>query len=597
MIATDRMQGRIWFVTGMMAVAMLAIVVQLVRVQFGTFAPIFATAAQIGKGIVEKVYPDRGQIFDRHGRLIATTTTAYYLEVEIRQLTIQSKKDIPIVLAELLELEADDLERQILIAEAGSDVVRTRLTQPAEDGRRFPILIDGNNKVVLTLLIEDEKGPDLSGLDLAPKQKRVYPSGPLTGHILGIVNQEGIGYFGVEGAYDDWLVGKPTEIQEVDIPLDVTSNPEPQAGSSLVLTIDLAIQYVAAQALDRAIQVTDADSGQVIVMDPRNGELLAIVAWPPLDPTQYDQWLIEGEEETPVIGPAVSGQFEPGSTFKVLVMAAALEENVVEPDDIFIDTGEIEIGGHVIRNWDGEAWGPQDMVGCLQYSLNVCLADVGANKLGAGRFYDALEAFGIGSLTNIDLDGEVSGKLRTHRDPYWTESDLGTNSFGQGVSVTPIQLITAVSAIANDGEMMQPHIVRQVVGPQGSYYPKPTLIGRPLSFETTDTLNEMLAEALIKEGSLALVSGYNLAGKTGTASIPTEYGYDPRQTIATFVGWGPMEDPRFIIFVRLDKPKTSPWGSVVAAPVFREVAERLVVLLEIPPVDVLQRIAGQVQGN
>ena len=264
-------------------------------------------------------------------------------------------------------------------------------------------------------------------------------------------------------------------------------------------------------------------------------------------------------------------------------MAAAIDAGVVTPDEEYIDTGVIEVGGHSIRNWNGGAWGPQTMIGCIEHSLNVCLAYVASEKLGTSMFYEYLRAFGIGQLTGIDLEGEVPGQLRTPRHPDWTEPDLGTNSFGQGVSVTPIQLLTAISAVANEGVMVQPHIVRAIVGPDGVYWPKTTVLGRPISVETAETVNQMLAETLDGETNFAQVAGYKLAGKTGTAQIPSEYGYDTRWTVASFIGWGPVEDPQFMVLVRLDKPESSPWGSVVAAPVFREIVQRLVVMMEIPP--------------
>jgi cell division protein FtsI/penicillin-binding protein 2 len=223
------------------------------------------------------------------------------------------------------------------------------------------------------------------------------------------------------------------------------------------------------------------------------------------------------------------------------------------------------------------------MVGCLEHSLNVCLAYVASEKLGASMFYEYLRAFGIGKMTGIDLAGEVSGQLRTPRHPDWTESDLGTNSFGQGVSVTSIQLITAIGAVANQGVMVQPHVVLEVVGPDGIYWPKTTVLGQPISRETAETLTDMLSKSLSGETNFAHVAGYHIAGKTGTAQIPGEFGYDPRWTVASFVGWGPVREPEFLVFVRVDKPQTSPWGSVVAAPVFREIVERLVIMLEIPP--------------
>jgi cell division protein FtsI/penicillin-binding protein 2 len=352
---------------------------------------------------------------------------------------------------------------------------------------------------------------------------------------------------------------------------------------NLVLTLDMDIQQMVEYELAAAIEGSGAESGEIIVMDPKNGEILALAAWPTLNPNEYEPWLIDVDGQEPVITPAVGAMFEPGSTFKVITMASALDAGVVEPDTEFIDTGEIEVGGNTIRNWDGDAWGPQSMLGCMEHSLNVCLAWVASEKLGASTLYSYLRAFGVGHVTGVDLSGEITGQLRTPRHPDWTESDLGTNSFGQGVSLTPMQLLAAVGAVANNGVMVQPHIVRQVVSPSGAYSPKTIVLGRPVSPETAQTLTDMLVTSLEGETAYASLSGYRLAGKTGTAQIPGDFGYDPRWTIASFVGWGPIDDPQFLVLVRLDKPEISPWGSVVAAPVFQKVVRRLVVFLEIPP--------------
>jgi len=589
--------GRSAVILIMLGLSMVALVVQLVRVQFGPFAPIFASQNQGGLGPVEKHDADRGLIFDRDGKLLATNNFLFYLEVETRQLTDTSITDIPVVVAELLDLGEIKIKQQLTSSRNDASYYRIRLRQPISGGGLIPIIIDKAAAGILKQFLDDPTGPDLSGLALVPDQERVYPTRELMGHVNGFVNQEGKGYFGVEGFYDDWLTGKPVDVRRASIPFDAGSQAAPTAGANLVLTIDLDIQMSAATALQQAIDRTQAESGQVIVMDPRNGEILALVALPALDPEHYEEWLTEDDEGELVVSPSVAGQFEPGSTFKVLVMAAAINEGVVSPDDEFIDTGEIEIGGHIIRNWDVEAYGPQNMLGCLQYSLNTCLAYVAFEKLGAARFYAAMEDFGLGSLTGIDMAGEVPGQMRVPGDPTWTESDLGTNAFGQGLSVTSMQLVTAIGAIANEGIMVQPHIVRQVVGPQGEYWPKATVLGRPISEQTAETISNMLHLALEEEGSASLVEGYRLAGKTGTAQIATEYGYDPHWTIASFIGWGPLEDPQFIVFVRIDKPQISPWGSVVAAPVFKDIVERLVIHLEIPPEEFSAQSAEIMPGN
>jgi cell division protein FtsI/penicillin-binding protein 2 len=577
---------RIRLILMMMGAAVAALVVQLIRVQFGPYAPVFAARAEYGASQVEEVVPARGLIYDRNGNLLATNASMFYLEIEVRQLTEESKRQIPLTLSKLLLLPLEDLYTQVTTDWAAMGQYRIRLTRKNANGDPWPLTVDKTVAEVLNGFLADPEAPDLSGLDLVPAPKRTYPAGTVAGHVLGFVNQEGQGFYGVEGYYDEWLAGKPITVHRVSIPIEAELEPDPPAGVNLVLTIDLAIQQMVETALREAIESSLAESGQVIVMDPRNGEILAMAAWPVLDPNHYEPWLPDETMQTegnPVITPGVAGTYEPGSTFKVLTMAAALDLGRVQPETEFIDTGQIEVGGHTIRNWDGRSWGQQTMIGCLQHSLNVCLAWIGSDRLGATDMYAYLGRFGVGSLTGVDLAGEVSGVLRTPRDPDWTEPDLGTNSFGQGVAVTPIQLMTAVSAIANHGDMVQPHVVRQVVGPQGAYWPQTTVIGSPISRQTANTLTDMLAKSLEGETRYASITGYRLAGKTGTAQIATEKGYDPKWTVASFIGWGPLPDPQFMVLVRIDKPATSPWGSVIAAPVFQGIAERLVVMLGIPP--------------
>jgi cell division protein FtsI/penicillin-binding protein 2 len=588
-----------------MSVAVLAMVVQLIRVQFGTYAPVFAMWVEAAQDNEDEVIPDRGLIYDRDGDLLATNVPMYYLEIEVFQLTPESRKQIAAVLSQALILPYEDLYRQLTLDWGSLGQYRIRLTREVAGEDHWPITVDQVAADMLKSFLLDPEAPDLSGLKLVPAPKREYPANFLAGHVMGFVNQEGKGFFGVEGFYDAWLAGKSVTIERGYIPPEARLEPDPPAGVNLVLTIDLDIQQMLEEVLKEAIEDSSAESGQIIVMDPRNGEILGMAIQPGLNPNNYEPWLeergvttadledIDEEEEEAVINPAVGGQFEPGSTFKVLTMAAALDSGAVERDTEFVDTGQIEVGGVRIRNWNGGAWGPQTMQGCMEHSLNVCLAWVSSEKLGASTFYEYLMAFGIGRGTGIDVAGEVAGMLRTPRHPEWTEADLGTNAFGQGVSVTPVQLLASIGAVANDGMMMQPHVIRTVVGPDGAYWPKPTVLGRPISKETADELAEMLAESLAGETHLANVDGYRLAGKTGTAQIPTEKGYDDRWTIASFIGWGPVDDPQFIVLVRIDKPESSPWGSVVAAPVFKQVVERLVTMLEIPPDHIRDQIAAK----
>jgi cell division protein FtsI/penicillin-binding protein 2 len=206
-----------------------------------------------------------------------------------------------------------------------------------------------------------------------------------------------------------------------------------------------------------------------------------------------------------------------------------------------------------------------------------------ATQLGAKDFYSYMQAFGIGHLTGVDMAGENPGRLKIPGDADWYDADLGTNAFGQGVSATPLQMAAAISAVANEGKMMAPHIVRSIIDNGEQYNNEPRVLGIPIKKETARMLTDMLSRSLEEEASDALVEGYRVAGKTGTAEIPTPYGYSSSATNASFVGWGPVDDPKFLVYVWLEKPTSSPWGSIVASPVFRQVVERLVVLMDIPP--------------
>jgi len=333
--------------------------------------------------------------------------------------------------------------------------------------------------------------------------------------------------------------------------------------------------------LDDALFEYGAENGTIIVMDPRNGEILAMAATPRMNLNDYGNYFSlydNGSQYNRSIGMA----YEPGSVLKVLTMAAALDTGTVRPDTEFIDTGSIQVGGITIQNWNRDAWGQQNMLGCLQHSLNVCLAWV-SSQMGSQTFYGYMERFGLGHPTGIDLAGEAMGRLKVPGDTDWYPVDLGTNAFGQGVSVTPLQMLMAVTAIANDGRMVTPHVLYSMVRDGHQYNVPSQYAGSPISAETAHTLSEMLALSLEEESSQALLAGYRLAGKTGTAQIPTDFGYDAFHTNVSFVGWGPVDDPQFMIYIWLQKPSASIWSSETTAPVFSKVAEQTVIQLNIPP--------------
>ena len=363
-------------------------------------------------------------------------------------------------------------------------------------------------------------------------------------------------------------------------------------GTTLVLTIHRDLQAAAEQILDKALTTYGAKGGTIIVMDPKTGELLAVAVTPRMNLNEFWNYGVVYHNASE-FDQAVSVPYEPGSVMKVLTMAAALDSGTVNANTPFLDTGAIMVGGATIQNWDRQAWGPQDMVGCLQHSLNVCMAWL-STSMGADTFYGYMNRFGLGRLTGVDLAGEAAGRLKVPGDEDWYPVDLGTNSFGQGVAVTPIQMMMAASSIANDGRMVTPHVLYAMMREGRQYNVPAQYAGAPIQQTTARTLSEMLAISLEQESSLALVPGYRVAGRTGTAQIPTPEGYyDSTSTNASFIGWGPVDDPRFMIYVWLEQPSASIWGSETAAPVFSEIAQKTVILLDIPPDYIRQQLAAK----
>lgn len=543
---------------------------------------------KIYSGQMQVFRPARGKIMDRWGHLLAGNNTVYEVGVELNQM----RNPETIALTAELVLGMDQSKAMNMINEGLQEgLVRVVLQDFVTQDK---VLLLDKLKKQMQAESADNGGPNapsLVGLESIPHLMRTYPEKSLASNVLGFVAGSGQGYFGVEEKYDNLLAGKS---KTVWVPLDpnlIQEIPETPEGASLILTLDRSIQASVENILDHALDNTGADSGTILVMDPKTGELLAMATTPRLDLNDYSRYLDLFDNSTP-FNRAVSQAYEPGSVYKVLTMAAGLDSGTVEPQTVFLDTGVFEIGGTYIYNWNSGAWGPQDMTGCLQHSLNVCMAWI-ASETGAKDFYSYMRAFGIGHLSGVDLAGEVAGRLKLPGDEDWYDADLGTNAFGQGVSTSPLQMATAVSAIANEGKMMAPHIVRSMVNKGYQYDIEQRVIGTPISTDTAKTLSEMLAQSLEIESSDALVNGYRVAGKTGTAEIPTPFGYTSNQTNASFVGWGPVDDPRFLVYVWLERPATSIWGSEVAAPVFRQVVEKLVVLLELPPDDIRLKLYGQ----
>jgi len=544
--------------------------------------------SQLYTGKYITVEPARGQIYDRWGELLAANKTVYEVGVELGQ--VRNPESIALAANIVLGLDYNDV-LQIAKTPLSKNAVYRVLTSYVSQEKIDRLDAMAEQMTATEPVGKDQLPPSLSGLVHRPRLLRTYPENQVASNILGFVNRDGIGYFGVEGNYNDLLTGRQRNVWVPSDPHQVTDLPDIPPGASLVLTIDREIQVSVENILDKALSDTGAESGTIVVIDPKTGELLAVATTPRLNLNEFWRYGEVFPGSTP-FDRAVSQAYEPGSVYKVLTMAAGLDSGSISLDTTFLDTGVFEIGGTYIYNWNGGAWGPQDMQGCMQHSLNVCLAWI-ADQTGAKNFYKYMNAFGIGRLSGVDMAGENPGRLKVPGDSDWYDADLGTNAFGQGVSATPIQMAAAVSAIANNGKMMAPHIVRSIINKGHQQDIDLKVIGQPIKAGTAQELSEMLSRSLEQESSDALVDGYRVAGKTGTAEIPTPYGYTSNQTNASFVGWGPVDDPRFLVYVWLEKPQTSIWGSEVAAPVFREVVESLVVLMDLPPDRVRLQVYGQ----
>lgn len=508
----------------------------------------------------------RGNIFDRDMQALAVNTLEY--KIGISPNLVSDPRTVATQLAGLLNLnELETFER------VSSNLPWVLLTPrvSAEIGQQVAAL-------------------DILGVTIEPVARRSYPQGTLAAHVVGFVGGDLRGYYGVEGFYQADLAGREREEEISNIPFVVPEDQREDHGADIVLTIDRDIQFLAESELQRAIAESGATKGTIIVMNPRNGEILGMANSPGFDPNAY----FDVDNPNLLSNPAIAEQYEPGSVMKVLTIASALELGVISPGDTYLDQGFLEAGGIKVENWDRQAHGVVDMTGILVQSLNVGAATVSL-QTGPMAFYGKLRDFGIGRPTGIDLEGESTGTMYVPGDEDYSDSQLLTNSFGQGIATTPLQMLTAVSAIANKGLMMQPHVFKELIDGERRQQSEPSTLGRPISEETAQIVTEMMV-AVVREGldGNASVPGYTIAGKTGTAQIPSPVGYEPNASIASFIGFFPADDPQVSVLIKLDRP-TGYWGSEVAAPVFRRMAERLAILMKIPPDDI--RRALQAEGG
>ena len=553
-------QRRALFIAFGLVVWMLAIGARLVQLQVNQHEELASRARSQQVGAIE-TSPSRGQLLDRQGRELARSIDTESFFADPREI-----------------LNTDNTARRIT-AVTGQDRAELagRLSEAKETNKKFVW-------IVRRLDIQSASKLDqlnLDGIYSRKEPKRYYPNDSLAAHVLGFVGTDEIGLSGVEQYYNEKIRGEGGKVfleRDRDRRAFESYEVQPHPGQTVVLTIDQTIQYRTEQALSAAVDRAHAKSGAAIVMDPRTGEILALANAPTFDPNQPAANSAEARANG-----ALQNIYEPGSTFKIVAYSAAIEKGLVRPDDkIDCQMGQITVAGRLIH--DGHPYGVLTVADALAKSSNVGAIKLGL-LVGNESMYEYMKRLGFGSRTGIDLAGESPGILRTLS--RWQPSSIGSLAIGQEVGVTPLQMATAYSALANGGTLVKPHLLRDLRAPDGSvlFQAKPET--RPaLKPETTEALRGMF-EGVTLHGTAkkAQLDGYTAAGKTGTAQKvdPRTHAYSATKFIGSFVGFAPVKNPAVVIIVVIDEPLGSYHGGDVAAPVFREIAEQILPELGVAP--------------
>jgi len=534
--------------------------------------------AQDQHDIYQDLFPQRGEIFiqdladSRRNNQpnyspLAINKEFYQVYVTPKEIADDQKDDLANKLAELLELDKETILERINKKDDPYEPIKHKVSQE------------------IAQTITDWQ---IDGLATVPETWRYYPNGSLACHLTGFVGfeeEKKIGQYGLEGYYEDELKGVPgflsgkKDTSGYWIPSLKQEFELAQDGSDLILTVDQNIQFKAEKELKQLVERWQAAGGTIIVMEPASGAIRAMASWPTFDPNQYNQV----EDVGIFLNPAIQKVYEPGSVFKPITMAAGLDSGRIAPQTVYQDEGQIRIKGSTISNVDGRIYGQQTMTQVLEKSINTGAVFV-QQKIGQDIFRDYVQRFNFDRPTGVDLIGEVGGNISnlfTGR-----EINLATISFGQGITVTPLGLITAIGAIANQGKLMQPYLVEGIIKSDGQEIDRELKIVREvISPQTAGELTKMMVSVVENGfGQPARVAGYNIAGKTGTAQVADleEGGYS-EETIHTFVGFAPAFNPRFIILIKLDEPQGISFAADSTSPVFKKMAEYLFNYLEIPP--------------
>ncbi len=552
----------------------------------------YTAAAQSQYWNLSVIPAKRGNIISSDDFILAGTQTHYLLFVEPKKVvnSFQASHELAKVLTELrmqefIPLEEEELDEKLVFKEYYDHALASLSTD------LYWVILEHNLTPLEKEYIESK---NIIGVGFEEEPVRYYPEGSLSSHVLGFVafNEQGEkqGYFGIEGSLNEDLQGKPGRILEER---DALGNPilvgsfkksEPIKGRDIVLTINRTVQYFVEKKLKEGVENYDAKSGSVIVMNPYTGEIIAMANYPSYQPDVFNY----EEEIDPEVhrkslekkNLAIAETYEPGSVLKPLTISTALELGKVTPETTFEDNGPVQYSDYVIDNWDGKHHGRQTVRQLLEKSNNIGAAWVG-HLIGAKQLAYYLKEFGLGSKTDINLEGEDTGNIRDYTT--WTEIDLATAAFGQGVSATPLQVLNAFNSIANGGFLLQPKIISRIID-QEEVIDIPTKhVKRVLSKSSAETMVGLLENATESgEAKFFVLKNYRIAGKTGTAQIPFEGEYDPERTNATFAGFL-SKGKEFSMIVKLEEPRASIYASETSVPLWMDIASELVKYYGIPP--------------
>ena len=550
---------RVAFLFLIISVIMMGLIGRLLYLQF--YKSTWLSENAIDQRIREiPVEAKRGIIYDRNGRELAvsvSTESVYAIPAEIR-----NPEETAARLAAILALDESTLTNKLKKRQAFTWIKRK--IEP-EIGRQVKLL-------------------NLPGIGLTQENRRYYPHDNLASHVLGFNGIDSQGLDGVEMTFDSYLKGRSGSIvieydaRGQEIPNASHRFVSPIEGHNIYLTLDLVIQQIVERELDRVMKETQAKAVTIIAIDPRDGGILALANRPDYNPNKFSDFSPKLWRNI-----AISNVYEPGSTFKIITTSAAVSEHIVKPDEKFFDPGEVEVQGRRIHCWKHGGHGSQTFAEVVQNSCNVGFVNVGL-RLGRESFYHYIDAFGLGQQTNIDLPGEAKG-ITIDRAKA-TPINIATMSIGQSIAVTPIQLVTAAAAVANDGKLLRPQIVKEVKDKSGQLIRgfQPDVVRQVLDPSITQMVKDIL-ESVVSQGSgrNAYIEGFKIAGKTGTAQKVGAGGYLPDKYVASFVGFAPADNPQVAMLVVIDEPVGLYYGGQIAAPVFGAVMKDILQYLKINP--------------